>query len=112
MMKLNKKYTLEQIILYMKDEGLRNDNFCLYGETDTDLILEKSYYVADYPDINDEDEEVYPDVVVNNNLEFLYAGQQFADVIDVALNKKPTATLDDFVRCLNHYTKHDNFLDI
>ncbi|WP_340618796.1 DUF7716 domain-containing protein [Xenorhabdus entomophaga] len=111
MLDKDKQYHLADIISDMKDVDSRDDEFCLYGINDGKLDKNGSYYIADFPDIDDNDEELFPQIVVENELHYLYSGQQFADVIDTVLAQKPSATLDDFVAALNYYTEHDDFLD-
>ncbi|QGU86902.1 DUF7716 domain-containing protein [Erwinia sorbitola] len=112
MLNKNDQYSLVDIISAMKKADSRNDDFCLYGETDEQLRVDGSYYVADYPDVNDDDKEIYPKIVVSKKLNYLYSGQQFADVVDSVLEQKPSASLDDFVEALNYYSANDDFLDL
>ncbi|EJY8377642.1 hypothetical protein OHJ56_004324, partial [Cronobacter sakazakii] len=51
------------------------------------------------------------EIVTNKKLHYLYSGEQFADAIASVVEKKPSATLDDFVKALNFYSENDNFLD-
>lgn len=111
MLNKNCQYSLMDIISAMKLTVLRNDNFCLYGDFDELLKADGKYYVADYPDIDDNDKEIYPEIVCSKNLHYLYSGQQFVDVIDTVIEQKPSALLDDFVRALNHYSMNDDFLE-
>ncbi|CDL82249.1 DUF7716 domain-containing protein [Xenorhabdus szentirmaii] len=111
MLNKNKKYYLADIITDMKNIDARDDGFCLYGANDEKLKKDGNYYIAAFPDVDDNDEEVYPQIVVKNKLHYLYSGQQLADVIDTVLAQKPSATLDDFVMALNDYTENDDFLD-
>ncbi|WP_127960499.1 DUF7716 domain-containing protein [Serratia microhaemolytica] len=92
-------------------EDSRDDNFCLYGDDCDELKVDGNYYVADYPDVDDQDNEVFPQVVISKKLNYLYSGQQFVDVIDSVLEQKPSASLDEFVRALNYYSVNDDFLD-
>ncbi|MGA3698056.1 DUF7716 domain-containing protein [Enterobacteriaceae bacterium TYF_5] len=114
MLQKDHQYHLTDIILAMKQIELRDDNFCLYGEDDIEdkLKIGQQYFIADYPDVDDNDNEIYPDIVQMNHLVYLYSGQQFADVIDLALEQKPSATLDDLVNALNYYSEHDDFMDL
>ncbi|HEM6743435.1 TPA: hypothetical protein ACHFX9_003233 [Citrobacter farmeri] len=111
MLDKDKKYSLADIISDMKKIDLRNDNFCLYGESDDSLRTDGNYYIADYPDVDDDDKEIYPQIVRSKNLYYLYSGQQFADVVDSVVEQKPSASLDEFVEALNYYSITDDFLD-
>ena len=57
-------------------------------------------------------EEAYPDSVTRRELRFSYSGEQFQDVIDLAIQQKPNASHADIIRAINHYSEHDDFLDI
>ncbi|CAI0883003.1 hypothetical protein FCL49_01700 [Serratia proteamaculans] len=112
MLNKDNQYSLADIISAMKKTDSRDDNFCLYGETDDQLKVDGNYYIADYPDVDDDDKEIYPQIVISKNLNYLYSGQQFADVVDSVLEQKPSASLDDFVEALNYYSANDDFLDL
>ncbi len=112
MLNKDKQYRLVDIIFAMKKTDSRDDNFCLYGDTDDQLKIDGNYYVADYPDVDGNDKEIYPQIVHSKKLHYLYSGQQFLDVIDSVLEQKPLASLDDFVKALNYYSANDDFLDL
>ncbi|EED99314.1 conserved hypothetical protein [Burkholderia multivorans CGD1] len=38
--------------------------------------------------------------------------EHLQDVIDLAYKQKPTASIDEVIKCLNHYSKYDDFLDL
>ncbi|WP_054878459.1 hypothetical protein, partial [Yersinia similis] len=103
MLNKDNQYSLADIISAMKKTDSRDDNFCLYGETDEQLKVGGNYYVADYPDVDD-DKEIYPQIVISKKLNYLYSGQQLVDVVDSVLEQKPSASLDDFVKALNYYS--------
>ena len=105
------EYSLMDIISDMKEKDSRNDNFCLYGEFDELLKADEKYYVADYPDVDGNDNEIYHKIVIDKKLHYLYSGQQFADVIDTVVEQRPSASIDDFVKALNYYLLNDDFLD-
>nr|WP_309851634.1 MULTISPECIES: hypothetical protein [unclassified Caballeronia] len=53
-----------------------------------------------------------PDQVNDCSLAFLYLGENFQAVVDLAHKQKPNATTEEVIRCLNHYADHNNFLDL
>ena len=59
----------------------------------------------------DDNPEGYSDFVFDNNLELLYYGRQFADAVANTLHRKSGATTEDILRNLDHYLKHDTYLD-
>lgn len=111
MLNKNNQYSLSDVISYMKFIDSRDDNFCLYGEAEEELKINGNYYVLDFPEVDDNDKEIYPKIAQDKKLYYLYSGQQFADVIDSVVAQKPSASLAEFVKALNFYSKNDNFLD-
>jgi len=112
-----KTYSLCQLIDIVKtniqENGLTDNNFCLYTKENENIAHSNLIcYLENYPTISDDDEEVYPDFVVEKSLELFYDGRQFEDVIMNVLHQKSTATIDEFILGLNYYTKNDTFLDI
>ena len=65
--------------------------------------------VSDYPVVVD-DKDVYPVEVVERNLNLVYYGEQLIDVLIVALEEKPDASLQDLVDALNYYNRNDTFM--
>ena len=108
-MRKHQELSLEQIIEQMRVNELASDDFCLYGKEDGELALEKLYWVADYPDVVD-DSDVYPADASERHLQLVYYGEQFLDVLTVALEEKPEASHQDLVDALNHYNRYDSFM--
>lgn len=108
-MRKYQELSLEQIIEQMRVNKLSSDDFCLYAKEDGELALARSYWVSDYPDVV-EDRDVYPTEVAEQNLQLIYYGEQFIDVLTVALEEKPDASLQDLVEALKYYHQHDNFM--
>ena len=108
-MRKHQELSLEQIIEQMRVDELASDDFCLYGKEDGELALEKLYWVADYPDVVD-DSDVYPADASEQHLQLVYYGEQFLDVLTVALEEKPEASHQDLVDALNHYNRYDSFM--
>lgn len=102
-------YSLGEIVKYVIDDFNLGDEFCLYGDS-LPLQVDGVYLVDDYPDVAD-DEEIYPKVVMLKNLNFLYSGQQFADVIKNVMNQVKNPNISEFKLALDFYSKNDNFLN-
>jgi hypothetical protein len=104
--------TLANVIEAMKTTEGRDDMFCLYAKNSSDqLAIDRQYFVDRYPVVQD-DREIYPDFCRKNDLELVYYGQQFADVLDNVLDQRPQATLKEIVDALNYYLENDNFIDL
>lgn len=108
-MRKHQELSLEQIIEQVRVDNLSSDDFCLYAKEDGELRLNSLYWVSDYPDVV-EDRDVYPTEVAEQNLQLVYYGEQLIDVLTVALEEKPDASLQDLVDALNYYNQHDNFM--
>ena len=108
-MRKYQELSLEQIIEQMRVDESSSDDFCLYGKEDGELALDRLYWVSDYPDVV-EDRDVYPTDVAKQDLQLVYYGEQLIDVLAVALEEKPDASLQDLVDALNYYQQHDSFM--
>ena len=108
-MRKHQELSLEQIIEQVRLDESSSDDFCLYGKEDGELLLDRLYWVSDYPDVV-EDRDVYPTDVAEQYLQLVYYGEQLLDVLTVALEEKPDAILQDLVDALNYYNQHDNFM--
>ena len=108
-MRKHQELSLEQIIEQVRLDKLVSDNFCLYAKEYGELRLNSLYWVSDYPDIV-EDRDVYPTEVAEQNLQLVYYGEQLIDVLTVALEEKPDASLQYLVDALNYYNQHDSFM--
>ena len=105
----HQELSLEQIIKQMRVDKLSSDDFCLYTKEYGELRINSLYWVSDYPDVV-EDRDVYPTDVAEQDLQLVYYGEQLIDVLAVALEEKPDASLQDLVEALNYYQQHDSFM--
>ena len=108
-MRKHQELSLRQIIEQLRVDQLASDDFCLYSKEDGELALERLYWVSDYPDVV-EDRDVYPADASEQDLQLVYYGEQLIDVLSVALEEKPEASLQDLVGALNYYNQHDSFI--
>ena len=109
-MRKHQELSLEQIIKQMRVDKLVSDDFCLYAKEYGELRINSLYWVSDYPDVV-EDSDVYPTDVVERDLQLVYYGEQLLDVLSVALEEKPDASLQDLVDSLNYYNRYDIFMN-
>ncbi|WP_432756677.1 DUF7716 domain-containing protein, partial [Enterobacter cloacae] len=61
---------------------------------------------------SDDDEEVYPDFVVENSLELFFYGEQFIDVLHNISIQREKPSVEDFISGLNFYLENDNFIEL
>ena len=109
-MRKYQELSLEQIIEQVRMDKLVSDDFCLYGKEDGEIALARSYWVSEYPDVV-EDSDVYPADASEQDLQLVYYGEQLIDVLAVALEEKPDASLQDLVEALNYYNRYDIFMN-
>ena len=109
-MRKHQELSLEQMIEQLRADQLTSDNFCLYAMEYGELRLNSLYWVSDYPGVV-EDRDVYPADVVEQDLQLVYYGEQLLDVLSVALEEKPDASLQDLVEALKYYHQHDIFMN-
>lgn len=108
-MKKNQTYFLKDIIEAVKSEKL-DDDFCLYDKDKGRLNFQTSYLLADYPQVVDA-KDVYPTQVREQELELIYYGEDFADVLLSVMEQKAEATDEECLQALLYYYEHDDFLD-
>ena len=108
-MKKNQIYFLKDIIEAVKSEEL-DDDFCLYAKEKGRLNFQTSYLLADYPQVVD-NRDVYPRQVSEQELELIYYGEDFADVLLSVMEQKAEATDEECLQALLYYYEHDDFLD-
>lgn len=96
---------------YCPDTGLYDFDIytCKYEES---IFADLICYLEQPSDVNDEDEEIFPDFVIENGLAFLYSGENFETVIECAFDQKKHPSMEEFIDSLNYYRDHDSFLDI
>lgn len=115
------EYRLSDVITFFKNMIIENgvDNllddidFCIYTMDYVDVASGDTIcYLDDYPDIDDDDKEIYTDFVTERKLVLFYSGEQFEDVIGNMLSQKMDSAIEDFISGINYYREHDDFLDI
>ena len=108
-MKKNQTYFLKDIMEAVKSEKL-DDDFCLYAKENAELNFQESYFLADYPQVVD-NRDVYPSQVRMQELELIYYGEDFADVLLSVMEQKAEATDEEYLQALLYYYDHDDFMD-
>ncbi|WP_229204702.1 hypothetical protein [Duganella sp. CF458] len=110
---VNMFYKIDDLIELVKCKADREDVYMVYAPNSTDdLYPGMVVYVGDVPDFDEDDNEFFPDFVKSLALEVCYMREHFQDVVDLAYKQKPSASIDEFIKCLNHYAAHDDFLDL
>ena len=74
------------------------------------MNFQDSYLLADYPQVVD-NRDVYPRQVSEQELELIYYGEDFADVLLSVMEQKAEATDQECLKALLYYYEHDDFMD-
>lgn len=108
-MKKNQSYDLKDIIQAVKSEKL-DDDFCLYAKENGELNFQDRYLLADYPQVVG-NRDVYPRQVSEQELDLIYYGEDFADVLLSVMEQIAEATDEECLQALLYYYEHDDFMD-
>ena len=116
----NKEYQIEDFIALVREKRDRTvgyDRAYLYDvyrdDSDDDGFQPgMTIYVGGTVQADDDGEKFYPAAVNDLGYSFLYSGENFQAVVDLAYRQKPTASIEEVVRCLNHYAQYDDFQDL
>jgi hypothetical protein len=83
--------------------------FDLYVKKEHRLFnAESIVYLDEVVAINDEtDEEIYPEFVVKNDLEWYLSGQVVIDILDNTKYQLKKISIQDYIKNLNNYSEHD-----
>ncbi|QDQ88487.1 hypothetical protein FMZ60_13405 [Alcaligenaceae bacterium SJ-26] len=115
-MKIEKrnKIELSEFIAFAKENiGDTGDDFCLYcQDSDEPLASGMWVYVDEYPVGDDAGDDVFPDFVVSNDLELLYYGAQFVDVLNNVLMQVSDPDVGLVIDALDYYMNNDDFLAV
>ncbi|POA30183.1 MULTISPECIES: hypothetical protein [Pseudomonas] len=86
-------------------------HFCVYGTQDSSTITLQTVCVIEaFPQITDNDEEIYPDFVIRQGLEFWFSDDLLEDVVMSALQHKPSVTDVELLKAIRYYAEHDCFM--
>ena len=115
----NKETNLSDIINYIseiyktkgEDAIYRDNGWCVYSSENV-ISAETKCYVDEYPEFDEDDNEIYSDFVKNNNLELLFRDEMIQDVIIASLHQKSDATIEEIINALLYYEEYDTFLVI
>ena len=88
----------------------KNQSYDLYAKENGELNFQDSYLLADYPQVAD-NRDVYPRQVREQELELIYYGEDFADVLLSVMEQKAEATDQEYLQALLYYYEHDDFRD-
>ncbi len=103
-------HIIKEIALYLKEHNFSDEDYCLYSKK-VNFQPDQICFIDKYPEINEDDEEVFPNFVVENDLELFYYGQQFEDVLFNVMEQKEDPSENDFLRALEFFLDNDSFME-
>lgn len=84
--------------------------YMLYAPRDT-VLLAEDMRVAVILSLREEDEQFLPEIARAKNLEPACDIRDVQNVLEVAREDKPDASIADLVKALNYYLHNDAFMD-
>lgn len=113
----DKQYQLEEFILLVIEKKERTAGYdaafayAIYArEEEVEIGLE--IYVGEPVEVTDNDEEIYPNEVIAQEMWYLCSDEDIQDAIDLAISQKPSATMEELVMALDYYLTIDDFIDL
>ena len=104
---------LEEELELLKEKGEKefcmDSGWCVYGKS-IDLSLKDKCIIDEYPDYDDDDNEIMPDYVNANDYELVYRDEMIQDVIITSYNQKNNCTIQEIYDSLVYYDQHDSFM--
>ncbi|WP_043301647.1 DUF7716 domain-containing protein [Pseudomonas sp. M47T1] len=106
------KLTLDQLINNIR-KNEKSLAFCVYGSIPSENAkLSTPCVIDDYPEITDDDDEVFPDTVTEAKLHFWFRDELLEDVISNATMQNPKVTNEEILAAINYYDEHDTFMPL
>lgn len=111
-MKLRHPVKFNELIELVKAEADKEVSYCVYGtlQDSNKITLETICFLDGYPEIDDDDEEIFPDFVTNNRLTFLFREELIQDVVKNALSQKLSASNVEILKAITFYNERDSFM--
>ncbi|MCH7293920.1 DUF7716 domain-containing protein [Acinetobacter higginsii] len=110
--KLNQIISVESLIELVKLKVDRKIYYSIYSSGGDNFSLGDQVLVDSPIEVDNEDKEIYPESASRLGYKIAYSGEQFQDVVDLAIKQKPRASAVEIIEALNYYSIHDNFLDL
>lgn len=113
------EYVFKEIIEEIKEVYLAegetklcaDSSWCVYASV-PELELESLCYVLPYPAYDVEtDEETFPELAVQKELDVVYTHDMLQDVIMSALDQKEDASVQELFEAILYYVENDTFMD-
>ena len=88
--------------------------YALYVTSDFKTVNKDTlFYLDDHVEVDDNDNELYPQFATENNLEIYFHGDIASGIIGNTRHQldPKSPSVNDYIKNFNHYDKHDCFLD-
>jgi hypothetical protein len=111
-MQHNQTIKLAELIDFLKTQK-KNLTYCVYGKGSSDqATLETDCVIDEYSEITDDDEEIFPEKITQNDLEFWFTDELLEDVTFNALKQKTSVTNEEILKAIKYYNERDSFMDL
>lgn len=108
----NKTIKITDLIDFLKTQK-KNLTYCVYGKGSSDqATLETDCVIDEYSEITDDDEEIFPKYITQNNLEFWFTDELLEDVTFNTLKQKASATNEEILKAIKYYNDRDSFMKL
>lgn len=108
----NKTIKIADLIDFLKTQK-KNLTYCVYGKgSSVQATLDTDCVIDEYSEITDDDEEIFPKYITQNNLEFWFTDELLEDVIFNVLKQKTSATNEEILKAIKHYNERDSFITL
>ncbi len=94
------------------ESAVEEDNDWYIYESDDILSLSTSCHIAPRPEFDENDEEIFPEYAIENNMDYSIMLELVTDVVINALGQKKDATEEELLKALNHYLDVDIFIKL
>ncbi|RXM38330.1 hypothetical protein BOQ62_17285 [Chryseobacterium sp. CH21] len=112
----NQMYVIEEFLELVKSKQDRKAsfdpeyNYAVYSSKE-EFKPEMKIFIGDPLDIGENDNEILPDFVFHNKLNYMCSDENIQDVVDLAFTQCADVTPSQLITALNHYLEKDDFLD-
>ena len=115
----NTKCTMKEVLLSIKEKYLQEgeraveeDNDWYIYEPDDILSLSTPCYIAPRPEFDENEDEIFPEYAIENNMDYSIMPELVTDVVINAIDQKRDATEEELLKALNYYLDADAFIKL
>ena len=108
------KVTLNELFNRVRGGFDREFLYYVYAVQDdpNSYELNMQCFVGPGPEVTDEDEEIFPEFVIDNSLGVVCSDELLQDVVENALGQRPGVANRELLKALKYYLDRDDFLDL